>query len=95
MDELKEVVYLSREKYARTMIEQFGTFFVPTLQNFDGYDIIIYFQQIDATAYMTKMSMNKVLSSFPEKVTSRFGDIPWLQDHQIELLVTFSPKKKS
>lgn len=52
-------------------------FFLPNLRAHPSYSSHTWFQQDGATAHTARASMNLLQENFPQKLISRFGDIPW------------------
>ena len=52
-------------------------FFLPNLRAHPSYSSHTWFQQDGATAHTARASMNLLRENFPQKLISRFGDIPW------------------
>lgn len=61
------------ENYRRMITE----FFLPNLRAHPSYSSHTWFQQDGATAHTARASMNLLRENFPQKLISRFGDIPW------------------
>lgn len=64
---------VNAEVYCR-MIDEF---LLPQLQQFPGYNNRTLFQQDGATPHTARVSMAKLREIFPNKVISKYGDIPW------------------
>lgn len=52
-------------------------FLLPQLQLYPGYNNRTLFQQDGATPHTARVSMEKLRSIFPNKLISKYGDIPW------------------
>ncbi|GBP20080.1 hypothetical protein EVAR_13852_1 [Eumeta japonica] len=52
-------------------------FFLPNLRVHPSYSSHTWFQQDGVTAHTARASMNLLRENFPQKLISRFGDIPW------------------
>ena len=52
-------------------------FFLPNLRAHPSFSSHTWFQQDGATAHTARASMTLLREAFPQKLISRFGDIPW------------------
>jgi len=69
-------------------VEMLQTFVAPALNSFPQLHEA-WFQQVGETSHTARQSMAAVRELFGNRVISRFGDIPWPQDHRICPFVIF------
>jgi hypothetical protein len=71
-NEADNAVTVNADRY----VEMLQNFFTPQLARFPVNENSL-FQQDGATIHTARMSINAVNASFPNRVVSRNGDIPW------------------
>lgn len=64
---------VNSENYRRMITD----FFLPNLRAHPSFSSHTWFQQDGATAHTARDSMTLLREAFPQKLISRFGDIPW------------------
>lgn len=70
-EELNRRVTVTSHRYVNMLNE----FLLPKLNDFQGHEI--WFQQDGATAHTARIAMDVLRETFPGRLISRFGDIPW------------------